>query len=75
MTKEQIEKYEYCKKHLEDISNTYRKISFNKQKYSCSRNSPNIEHVLDTIHREMYDNIIDAFNVAEEKIKKLIQEI
>ena len=75
MTKEQIQKYEYCKKHLECIADWKEKLPFGIQKYGCGSNVPNIEHTLEHIHREMFEKVRTAMTEANEKVQKLIDGV
>jgi hypothetical protein len=75
MNKEQIQKYEYCKKHLESITEWKEKLPFKIQKYGCSSNSPQIEHILEEIHRDMYEKIWASMKEANNKVQKVIDEL
>lgn len=74
MTKGQIQTYEYCKKHLERIANWKGKLPIEKQQYGCGSGAPNIEHMLENIHIEMYNEIYAAMQDASLKIQKIIDE-
>lgn len=73
MTKEQIEIYEYCKKHIEDVEAC--KLPFNSQKYGCSSGRPSIEYDLENIHKEMWSKVFNAMGDAKEKIRNIIKEL
>jgi hypothetical protein len=75
MTKEQITKYEYCKKHLQGIKNHLENLPFKIQQYGCGQSQPNIEYTLEKIHIEMYTNVVSAIKEAESKVQKIVDEI
>ena len=71
---EQIEKYEYCKKHLIFINECKEKLPFKHQHYVCGSRSPSIEHMLERIHNEMYRKTAEAIQEAKNKVEKIIEE-
>lgn len=73
MNAEQIQKYEYCKKHLDTMAKWT--LPFGWQMYGCSSQSPNIEHALQEIHGDMYNKIAAAINEAKNKIQEKIDKI
>lgn len=75
MTESQITKYEYCKEHLQGIKNHFENLPFKIQRYGCGQTRPNIEHRLEKIHREMYENVVHAIKEAESKVQKIVNEI
>jgi len=74
MTKEQVEVYEYCQKHIKDIKKWKENFPIGKQKYGCSSNSPQIEHTLERVHREMRSTMYDALTKAIEAIEYIIEK-
>ena len=75
MNKKEIEKYEYCKKHLGFIEEIKNKIPFGIQKYGCGTGRPNIEYSLEKIHNKMYEDVFKAIAEAKETIEKIVEEI
>ena len=75
MEKHEIEKYEYCKGFINTVASYKEGISFKPQKYGCGSGTPNIEHTLDEIHRNLYSDIMKCFDKAKEKAEKIISEI
>lgn len=75
MTKDQIVKFEYCKNHLKNISGWTEKLPFKMYLYGCSSSAPDIEHTLESIHREMSEKVILAMNEARDKIQAIIDDI
>ena len=75
MTKEQIEKFEYCKNHLKCISDWKERLPFKIQQYGCGGSSPSIEHTLESIHREMIEKVRLAMNEATDKVQEIIDGI
>ena len=75
MDKNQILKYEFCKKHLKTLSDDMEKIPFGVQKYGCGSHSPNIEHSLQSIHQEMYEKVVLAMREAQTKVNTIIENI
>ena len=74
MTKEQIEKYEFCKSHLSVIKDWKDKLPHGIQKYGASSLSPAIEHELERIHRNMHETIREAYDDASAAIQAIIEE-
>lgn len=75
MTKQEIEKYEYCKKHIQKIEGWQKELKFKVQEYGCGSSRPNIEHTLEKIHRDMHKKVISAMTEAKEAAQKIIDEI
>lgn len=75
MTKEQITKYEYCKKHIEFINWCKKELPFGVQKYGCGTGRPNIECDLEKIHQEMYHKIVNAIDEAETTVQNIMDDI
>lgn len=75
MTKEQIQKYEYCKKHLAEIAAWKKGATYNKQMYGQGSGSPNIEHQLAGIHSTMSRDMDLVMSKASENIQKIIDEL
>lgn len=75
MKKEDINILNKCKKQLSDIDNYRNNLPFTIQKYGLSQQSQKIDFILDEIHSEMFCKIIIAFNKAEMKIQKIIDEL
>ena len=74
MTKNQIETYEKCKKHLASINGWIEKIPYNVQMYGCGTGSPSIDFTLDNIHAEMYNSVLKDMNDAKDKIQAIIDK-
>ena len=75
MTKEDVVKYEYCKKHLDFLETIKEKMPFKQQKYGCGGGRPNIEYTLEKTHNEMYSEIIESIAKTRKVIEKIIEEI
>lgn len=78
MTEKQEQTYEYCKKHKQYIHYLKSKlpdVGLSRQKYGCGSQAPNIEHLLEEIHLEMYESIHESLRTAEEKVNKIIRDI
>ena len=75
MTKKEIEKYEYCKSHIEFVEECKKRLTFGFQKYGCGSGRPSIEYRLEDIHREMYEKVIKAINDAKNEAQKIINSI
>ncbi|TDD77119.1 hypothetical protein [Flavobacterium caseinilyticum] len=75
MTKEQVEIYEYCKKHLEELEIESKNSTFKRQKYGCGTGSPTITFNLERINQDMYSEIFEAVNKAKNSIQKIIDEL
>jgi hypothetical protein len=75
MDKNQILKYEFCKKHLKRLSDEMEKMPFGAQRHGCDSNSPDIEHTLERIHQEMYKKIVLAMREAQTKVNTIIEKI
>jgi len=75
MTKQEIETYEYCKNHLNDIKNWIENMPFKWQKYGGGTGSPDIEYVLQKIHLSMHDKVHESINEAKETIQKIIDDV
>ncbi len=75
MTEFQIQKYEYCKKHLAELNGYIENLPFKIQKYGCGQSMPNIEHDLETVHRIMYNEVIAAIEKARAEVQKKIDDI
>lgn len=75
MTQEQIEEYKYCEEYLQFIKVIKEKIPFNIQKYGCGSKAPVMEHVLEKIHRTMWEDTFKAIRSAETKVNELIRKI
>jgi hypothetical protein len=75
MDKNQILKYEFCKKHLKRLSDDMEKIPFGAQRHGCDSNSPDIERTLERIHQEMYEKVVLAMREAQTKVNTIIEKI
>jgi hypothetical protein len=75
MDKNQILKYEFCKKHLKRLSDDMEKIPFGAQRYGCGSHSPDIEHTLQRIHQDMFKSIQSAMLAAQSKVNTIIEKI
>lgn len=75
MDANQVEKYEYCKDYIERIEQFKTNIKHKSQLYGCGSQRPNIEHDLEKIHREMHESVIEAYEVANNKINEIIKSI
>jgi len=75
MTDQEIQNYEYCKKHLKEIKGFKESLPHNHQMHGCGSQAPSIEHSLDKTHREMHESILIAYDVARDKIQGMIKKI
>ena len=75
MTKEQITKFEYCKNHLECISDWKERLPFKIQQYGCGSSAPSIEYTLEKIHREMFEKVRVTMDEANDKVQEIIDGI
>jgi len=75
MTQEQIKKYEYCKRHLAEISAMVEKSPFKHQMHGCGSQSAKITFELEEIHVEMYNSIQKAIETAKLKISEKIENL
>jgi len=75
MTKEQVEIYEYCQKHIKDIKKWREEFPIGIQKYGCGSNSPQIEHTLERVHREMQSKMYSALGETIKAIEGIIERI
>jgi hypothetical protein len=75
MTKDQIERYEYCKKHLECIKSWKEKLPFKGQHYGQGSGVPNIEHQLANVHKCMDREVSAAMRKAEESIEEIVAKL
>jgi len=75
MDKNQILKYEYCKKHLQTLREDVEKIPFEMQKYEYSQHSPEIVSTLQRVNQEMCEKIEVAVQEAQNIINRIIYEI
>jgi len=75
MEQAQVEKYEFCKKHLEKIKSWRTGIPIKQQAYGCGSQRPPIEHKLQKIHNEMYSKIFEALQKAEDEVQGIITKI
>ena len=75
MTEEQIKTYEYCKKHLAQISSWRDNAKYNKQMYGQGSGSPKIEHQLAGIHKKMGYDMDSAMTAARVSIQKIIEDL
>lgn len=75
MTKEDITKYEYCKKHLDYLQGLMDKFPVEQQKYGCGTGRPNIEYQLQKIHQNMYSQIFVALECARDEINMIVEKI
>lgn len=75
MTKEEVEKYEYCKAHIGFVEGCKKGLTFGVQKYGCGSGRPNIEYMLEEVHRKMYEKVIEAMNEARDEAQKIINAI
>jgi len=75
MNKEQIETFEYCKDHVKCIETWKENLPFKTQKYGCGGSAPNIEHILEKVHREMIHRIRTAMEDARNDIERIINKI
>lgn len=75
MTQDQIEQYEYCKKHLADIELYIKSLPFKNYKYGCSSGCARIERSLEEIHGNMYRSVMEAINKAKTEIRSKIDAL
>ena len=75
MTQEQIKNYEYCKKHLTDLSAMEEKSQFEPQMYGCGSRDERITFELQDIHKDMYNSIQAAIKEAKQKINDKIEKL
>ena len=75
MTKEQVEIYEYCKKHLEEVETESENSGFKRQRYGCGTGSPKITFELERINQDMYSEIFEAVRKSKVKVQKIIDDL
>ncbi len=75
MTLEQIKKYKYCEQHKHKIQGFKKSITHTPQMYGAGGASPNIEHDLENIHRDMHLRIMSVYEETEKAIDLIIEEI
>ena len=75
MTKEQIQKYEYCNNYIKYIDSEKPNVPFSNQHFGCGSRSPNIERDLQVIHQTMYSDIIKIINKAIEDVCIIVEGI
>ena len=75
MTKDQIEKWEYCNEYMQTLETYKKNLPFGIQNYGCGTGRPSIEFTLEKIHKEMYNKIQQAMKEATNEVQKIIEEI
>lgn len=75
MTKDQIEKYEVCKKDLQQLESWKTKLPFGAQNHGCGSSSPAIYFELEKIHYEMHNKVLSAINEAIKVIEGKIASL
>jgi hypothetical protein len=75
MTKEQIEIYEYCKADIQKLKGWKEKLPFGYQNHGCGSQDAKITFELEDIHREMYQAVCKAIEIAEGKINDKINKL
>lgn len=75
MKKDQITRYEACKKDLEQIVMWKNQLPFDHQNHGCGSRDHVVYHELQAIHDQMYITVKNAMDEAIETIKLKIENI
>lgn len=75
MTGEQVQKYEYCKKYLENLEAWKKKLPFGCQNFGCGSGSPSIEFALQNAHSKMHQGVLKSIEETIDFVEQIIDEL